>query len=59
MVLYHNLHKLLQLLPNNVFSGSFIGGSNVTITSGSGNITISSSGGGSVPASEQLVVPRK
>jgi hypothetical protein len=30
----------------NVFSGSLLPGSNITITSGSGNITISSSGGG-------------
>ena len=34
----------------NIFSGSLLPGSNITITSGSGNITISSSGGGSVPA---------
>ena len=41
---------LRTLDGTNVFSGSLIGGSNVTITSGSGNITISSSGGGSTPS---------
>ena len=42
--------QVTTLLPDGVFSGSLIGGSNVTVTSGSGNITIASSGGGSVPA---------
>jgi hypothetical protein len=43
---------LRTLDGTNIFSGSLIPGSNVTITSGSGNITISSTGGGggSVPA---------
>ena len=41
---------LRNLDGTNIFSGSFIGGTNVTISSGSGTITISSSGGvGSVP----------
>ena len=38
---------LRTLDGTNVFSGSLIQGSNITITSGSGNITINSSGGGS------------
>ena len=40
----------LTNLPSGIFSGSLIAGNNITITSGSGNITITSSGGGSVPA---------
>ena len=50
--------QVVALLPNNVFSGSFIGGSNVTITSGSGNVTISSTGAptpaGTISSSAQI-----
>jgi len=50
--------QVVALLPNNVFSGSFIGGSNVTITSGSGNVTISTTGtptpSGTISSSAQI-----